>query len=176
MNSSGSSHVVLLTATFLAVISLYAYQRDAAPADDYALGPENHHASEEWRGVTFTASSVDRVAAIITQQAADGSHTHRRYVAWLGNSQLHTINQYKNGDHVAPYWFRTHLQAPDVVVPFGLSLPNASLQEHLVLSRYIQRHLDLSAMILELVYDDLREDDLRAEFPAILTDELRNDV
>jgi len=176
MASRCSSHVILLTAIFVAVIALYAHQRDAIPAEDFALGPENYHSVEEWNGTVFTGSTIEQISAVVAHHAADKSRIHRIFVAWLGNSQLHTINQYKNGDHLAPYWFRTLLQAPDYIVPLGISLPNASLQEHFVLSRYVQSQLNISAMILELVYDDLREDDLRREFAAILTSELKKDV
>jgi len=171
-----SSHVILLTAIFFAVVALYAHQRDAIPAEDLALGPENHHSWEEWRGTAFTASSIQQISAVLAHHAADASRKHKIFVAWFGNSQLHTINQYKTGDHLAPYWFRKLLHVPESIVPLGISLPNANLQEHFVLSRYVQSQLDISAMILELVYDDLREDDLRGEFTAILTDELRRDV
>ena len=49
-------------------------------------------------------------------------------------------------------------------------MPNANIQEHYILSRYVTRQFPVRMMILELCFDDLREDGLRLEFSALLSD------
>jgi hypothetical protein len=54
-------------------------------------------------------------------------------VLWLGNSQLHYINyinQSRAGGYVAPFWLRKASACPAATILLGVSLPNASLQEH----------------------------------------------
>lgn len=82
----------------------------------------------------------------------------------LALTRVRYINQFQAGDHIAPYWLRSALDCPDVRVPLGVSLPNANLQEHYVLVKYIMRRVDVSVLLLGLVFDDLREDGLRDEF------------
>lgn len=88
---------------------------------------------------------------------------------WLGNSQLHHINQFEPGDRLAPYWLRRAFRCPDTTVPLGFSLPNANLQEHYMIARYVSERVPLRVAILELVFDDLREDGLRNDFASMLT-------
>jgi hypothetical protein len=97
-------------------------------------------------------------------------------VVWLGNSQLHTINQFKPGDHLAPYWLIEVASCTDCFLPLGISLPNANMQEHYVLALDIIRQIPVKVMIIELCYDNLREDGLRDEFELMMNDELRGNL
>jgi hypothetical protein len=44
-----------------------------------------------------------------------------------------------------------------------------NLQEFLVLSRYAAGHMPINLLLMELVFDDLREDELRSDFNEMLT-------
>lgn len=80
---------------------------------------------------------------------------------WLGNSQLHAINQARPGDvSGARVLF-------DRMADYGLDLvtfsqPNANLQEHLILFEYLRTQLPIKLVLLPLVFDDTREDGIRA--------------
>lgn len=163
-------------AAVLAFVALYAYSQKRIVAEDFALGSENTHVFEQWNGDSFTASTVDDICSLVRREATNQEKTDKKYILWLGNSQLHTINQFKSGDHLAPYWLRADVARPDNFVPLGLSLPNANLQEHFIISEFVKSHLPLRALILEVVFDDLREDDLRDEFSAMLTPETRGKI
>jgi hypothetical protein len=93
----------------------------------------------------------------------------RPAVLWLGNSQLHAVNQHRPGDEpAAPVLFRVlAAQGRDLLT---FSLPNASLQEHLVLFAYLLPRLPLETLLLPLVFDDTRETGLRASIARALTD------
>ncbi len=155
----------LLVAVLLAFFALNLYATHKISTEHYALGASTVAHLDMWGTTIFTAPSVETIAAVVRERRAalaSGSTTEREYILWLGNSQLHAINQYRPGDHTAPYWLKTALKAPSDLWPLGFSLPNANLQEHQVVSQYVASHLPVRALVLELVFDDLREDGLRA--------------
>lgn len=138
-----------------------------------AKGEQNTSCGETFQGKVFTASSVQDIKAIVDKRQCDENRPlcvsgfHR--ILWLGNSQLHYINQYKKGDHLSPYWLRMADKDPACVEPLGFSLPNASFQEFLIISRYAVTRIPTNVVIIEMVFDDLREDGLRRDFDELLT-------
>lgn len=85
-----------------------------------------------------------------------------RSVLWLGNSQLHAINQWKNGEtNASAILFESLKKAGLDLITF--SQPNANLQEHDTLFEYLRQQLPVKVLILPLVFDDTREDGLRPE-------------
>jgi len=84
---------------------------------------------------------------------------------WLGNSQLHTINQPEDDDAVAPR------HASDVLGyrVYGLSLNNANIQEQLVVLHWALTRRKINWLILAACYDDLREDSLRSGLVDLVT-------
>ena len=153
----------LLTGLAIAAAMLLLY--DLRAKDDlFTANPSNQGRIEQWQGRDVTAFNPPGIRKLITSQAqsmASLLDCDRPAILWLGNSQLHFINQYRAGDHLAPYWLRKDL---DCAVPLGLSLPNANLQEMYVLEAVAARRLPVRAILLELCFDDLREDGLRSEF------------
>ncbi|MEW5771877.1 MAG: hypothetical protein AB1831_16175 [Pseudomonadota bacterium] len=172
-NTNGKMQFVRLLVALL-VMSLAAalYTREKIDAENFALGKENVHATEQYRGVAFTGSTIDAIKSIVDRDGTclDGQ---AKRVMWLGNSQLHTVNQYHHGQHLAPYWVRESAKDPNCFWPHGLSLPNANLQEYLALTAYVTSATRIDAAVLSLVFDDLREDGLRADFSAMMTDPMR---
>jgi hypothetical protein len=92
-----------------------------------------------------------------------------RSVLWLGNSQVHAVNQLGAGEtNAAPILFdRLRGVGLDLVT---FSQPNANLQEHLVLFEYLQQQLPLRMLILPAVFDDTREEGLRREVARLVGD------
>jgi hypothetical protein len=83
-------------------------------------------------------------------------------VLWLGNSQLHGVNQYKEGDQNSlEYLHDSLLQRGKYTVAF--SLPNANLQEHYVLLKYLGSRLKIDQLIIPVFFDDTRESGLRSD-------------
>jgi hypothetical protein len=90
-------------------------------------------------------------------------------VLLLGNSQLHALNQYKAGDQA------TSLLLFNKIKPRGLDLitfsyGNANIQEHSVLFTYLIDKLPIRTVLLSLVFDDTREDDVRQDVLDLLED------
>ena len=160
----------LLAGLVIAAVALPFYNRHAE-VENFALETSSHAPLGIWNGVNFTAYLVKDVKATILRHQAGHSSSSRCEpfsILWLGNSQLHLVNQFRQGDEVAPYWMRAGLSCPDVTVPFGFSLANANLQEHYVLATYAVARLPVRLILLELCFDDMREDGLRADFSGFL--------
>ncbi|GAB5522005.1 MAG: hypothetical protein RhofKO_42560 [Rhodothermales bacterium] len=82
-------------------------------------------------------------------------------VLWLGNSQLHGLNQPQEGDSTAVARFDAWLRARGHY-SVTLSQPNANLQEHYVLFELVREQLPLRLVLLPAVFDDTRETGLRS--------------
>lgn len=136
-NANGVAQFARLMVAFLIMLFVATlYTREKIDAENFALGKENAHSVEAEQGVAYTASSVRDIKFVVDRPVAcSGGQAIR--VMWLGNSQLHTINQKRSGQHLAPFWLRDAAKRPDCFWPNGLSLPNASFQEYLALTAYV---------------------------------------
>ncbi len=91
-------------------------------------------------------------------------------VLWLGNSQVHAVNQLQRGEtNAVPTLFDALKQQNLDLLTY--SQPNANLQEHYVLFEYLRSRLPLQILILPIVFDDLRELSLRDEIATFARDE-----
>ncbi len=146
--------------------------------EKFAEGAQNGCRIEQHEGVPYTACSVKDIKSLVEGRVGVGNDVRFKRILWLGNSQLHYVNQCREGDHLAPYWLRDTRSNPISLEPLGCSLPNATFQEFLVLSSYVAARITLHLLIVDLVFDDLREDGLRGDFSEILTpttiQEIRN--
>jgi hypothetical protein len=88
---------------------------------------------------------------------------------WLGNSQLHSINQLRANDEIAAY----HATRAAGLPVYCLSIPNASLREQAIVTAWAITVQKPRALIVPLVFDDLREGDPRAELSKLLTEPTR---
>lgn len=168
----------IFLAVILAYTFVYSYGKHEVVASDVALGPGTVSKVESWKGREFTSLTTAGMVSIVseTRKRLDEGNASSKIILWLGNSQLHAINQIKNDDHLAPYWLRTGLKCPDCVVPLGFSLPNSNYQEYLTIEQYVRAKIPLKAIILELAYVQIREDGVRSEFAAMMSPELQENI
>lgn len=87
--------------------------------------------------------------------------SNRPIVLWLGNSQLHTINQYKQTDKTAVAELHLLLENLNKYL-LALTQPNANLQEHYLLFLHLIDILPVETLILPVVFDDTREGGIRS--------------
>lgn len=92
-----------------------------------------------------------------------------RIALWLGNSQVHAVNQLREGQESAPPVLARRLRDHGVDL-LTFSQPNASLQEHYVLFEYLRHRTHLDMLVLAVVFDDLRETGLRPDVTRALED------
>lgn len=90
-------------------------------------------------------------------------------VLWLGNSQLHAINQFKETDRLASE-ILYHQFEEDGLDLLTISHPSANLQEHYVISEYAKARLNLNAVVVGIVFDDMREFGVRNDVANVLGD------
>ena len=127
---------------------------------DFALGYETQVYQPQLDGQSLHAiNEFSQFNAVVKGWESRGK---KRAVLWLGNSQLHAINQLKNGAKNSVEFLHNSLQPKDLDV-IGFSLPNASLQEHYVMYEYAVDKMPVDYLILPIFFDDLREDDIRAQ-------------
>jgi hypothetical protein len=176
---TNTSLIRFFAGVVVGLVAIHLYYAGPTDPGKIGLGAETIESQEAWQGQPITGPRVRTIRAIIDSVSASlaaQSQPGRPIVVWLGNSQLHGINQFKPGDHLAPYWLIEGANCPDCFLPLGISLPNANMQEHYVLELDIIRHIPVKAMILELCYDNLREDGLRDEFELMMNDGMRENL
>ncbi len=91
-------------------------------------------------------------------------------ILWLGNSQLHAINQPQPNDEVSPLILHKKLKKFGTYT-LTFSQPNANLQEHFLLFAHLIKKFPIETLILPLVFDDMREDVLRPNIISALEDQ-----
>ena len=91
-------------------------------------------------------------------------------VLLLGNSQLNGINQKKNEDFATSYYlFRNLKKKNHNLITFAL--PNGSFTEFLILFEYIISKVKIKKLVLPIVFDDLREGNIRKDISNFFVDE-----
>tara|TARA_B100001758_G_C18416994_1_gene621021 strand:- start:6720 stop:7847 length:1128 start_codon:yes stop_codon:yes gene_type:complete len=93
-------------------------------------------------------------------------------VLWLGNSQIHALNQYKEGQPAAPSILHNNLRR-DSLNLITMSFGNANLQEHMVQYAHIVNRLSLKYILLGIVFDDTREDGIRKNVYDFINEDLK---
>ena len=87
---------------------------------------------------------------------------HHKIALWLGNSQLHAVNQQQPNQLNAPPIAFKQLDNERIYL-MAFSQPNANVQEHFLTYLYLNQHRKISHLILPVVFDDFREDGIRPE-------------
>ncbi len=87
---------------------------------------------------------------------------NHKIALWLGNSQLHAVNQLQLNQLNAPPIAFKQLENKHIYL-MAFSQPNANLQEHFLTYLYLNQQRKISHLILPVVFDDFREDGIRPE-------------
>lgn len=132
--------------------------------EDVALGRETTTTKAVWRGQQINAWRIGDYQGVYRPNITFEPPSSGREWLWLGNSQMHSINQMKPGDRLAPEVASGIVGYPT----FALTIPNANLQEGLATVQWALTKRKPNWIIVPVVYDDLRENDLRSEFAALL--------
>lgn len=157
--------LALAAAVSVAVLT-FAYAGPGTQFEEMGLGPETTSLYARVDGHPIHCSGVEDAPACLAGFAARGA---RRAVLWVGNSQLHGVNQLKPGDQSAPALLFPRLSARGIDL-LAFSQPNANLQEHYVLFTWLRKRLPLELLLLPVVFDDLRETGVRFNLAPALQD------
>ena len=142
----------------LVAIGLSYWVASTAPTfEDLALGDATKSVYGRYDGDKIFCGSIDEASQCL------GPARRRslpKQVLWLGNSQLHAINQPKPDDVTAPVVLARRLRPQRIEVQ-AMSFPNASLTEFQLawLFQRQDRHVDV--LVVPLFLDDPREGTVR---------------
>lgn len=155
----------MLAGVVLAGVGIGYFHAHRVLGDQVALGEQTRRTDSVVNGVPMNSyTSPDAVARYRGDAWPKGEHE----AIWLGNSQIFAINQPTPDAQVAP-WHLSKLLGWNV---YGLNLPNANFQEFLVLQEFAFLRRSPDWVIMVLVFDDLREDNVRAEANVLYDDRL----
>ncbi|AFM24497.1 hypothetical protein [Desulfomonile tiedjei] len=93
----------------------------------------------------------------------------REAALWMGNSQIHAVNQLKPGqENASPLLFRALNKKGLDFLTF--SFPNSNFQEYYVFFEYLRPRLNLKVLILPVVFISFRETGIRDDIAKALND------
>jgi len=147
----------ILAGLLLAIGLSYWLASTAPNFEDLALGETTKSVFGSYEGDKIFCGSIDEAPECLDPAKRRALPAQ---VLWLGNSQLHAINQPKPDDVTAPIVLARRLRPNEVEVQ-AMSYPNASLTE-LTLAWAFQRqdrHIDV--LVVPLFLDDTREGSVR---------------
>ncbi|MFT3679158.1 MAG: hypothetical protein QM791_02725 [Ferruginibacter sp.] len=143
----------------LATGLLYYYKSSVRKAEEIGLGKGT---SSFYPVIDNYPVHIKSPAGISLYKEGWNRRGKKNVWLWLGNSQLHGVNQYQPGQYNTIQYFFDSLSVLNTEV-LGASYPNANLQEFLVSVLYYSQLLEIKQMIMPVFYDDMREDGIRDE-------------
>jgi hypothetical protein len=161
--------VALLVAVVLGMALVSFYNSRRIIPEELALGAAVQIKPGVWNGVPVNAHALPDYPKLYPPAPGRGGE---RLWLWLGNSQLHSINQLQKDDEVAPVHASRKMEFP----VFGLSVPNASLRDHYIIGAWALARSRPEWLIIPVVFDDLREYDLRPGYGPILDQATRQEL
>ena len=87
---------------------------------------------------------------------------YKKKIIWIGNSQLHAVNQPDSNAKLASYLVSETLQKKEIAI-VTFSAPNINFQEYLAVFNYVTNKVNIDYIILSLCFDDTREDNVRKD-------------
>ncbi|HMO61654.1 MAG TPA: hypothetical protein PKC39_09840 [Ferruginibacter sp.] len=148
-------HVLLPIAS--GIFLLYAFRNKVGTAEDIGLGKDTYRYYPYAGKYPIHLKSPRQLSQFTIGWKQRGEDS---VYLWLGNSQLHGINQYSPGQVNAVEALQQQLQPYNTEV-MGASYPNANMQELLVSALYFVPLLKVKALIVPVFFDDMREDNIR---------------
>lgn len=127
---------------------------------EFALGEDNMSFYGDINGRRVHCNGTDDKH--VCENAYNNMKKKLPVILHLGNSQLHVINQYNDGDEITSQILHKKF-IEDKMYYLTLSQANANFQEHFALLKHNIDRYPISVLVLPLVYDDLREDGVRYE-------------
>jgi hypothetical protein len=164
------SFVPLIVGTLLAAFLLnYALRGGDVNFEELGLGFNTKSVFAEVDGEPVHCDDFgdDRYDAALCLEAA--AERGGDMALWLGNSQLHGLNDQQEGETTAIPILRETLSQRGLDL-LTLSQPNATLEEHYLMFEHVRARLPLRLLILPVVMDDLREFGVRRGVAHVLGD------
>ncbi len=168
------SFTILITALIISFLFLQLFfgKTEKTKFEEFALGVETSTFLYSYKNYPIHITVLDSLDKFIKGWKSRGE---KDIILWLGNSQLHGINQFKPGDNTSPGYFYKNLENKNYDL-LAFSLPNANLQEHYLLFEYIRSILPVKELIIGVCFDDLRESGIRHDLVRITKEDFMAEV
>ncbi|TWU47521.1 hypothetical protein Poly51_53210 [Rubripirellula tenax] len=134
--------------------------------EEFALGAETTSFFPVHDGFPIHISKREEVPQWIAGWESRGERT---VVLWVGNSQLHAINQASADARPASIRVFSSLTKDDVDV-LTWSVPNANPQEHFLIFESVRSMLPIQQFVLPVVFDDFREVAVRSVLHPLMNE------
>ena len=136
--------------------------------EELALGQDTKSLYGEFEDLKIHCHDLNDYQECLSDYSKFGGS--KPIILWLGNSQLHSINDYREGQETASMILFGLAKEKNYYL-LTLSQPNANLQEHFIILSHLVKKLPIKYLILPVVFDDLREDDIRDSLQDIFLDD-----
>jgi hypothetical protein len=154
---------LVLSALLGAALTWFYFERRAMP-DQVALGHAVQIKPGFWNGTAINAHRLKDYPELFPPRDSGPLWL------WLGNSQLHSINQVREQDEIAPALASARVGLP----VFGLTLPNASMRELYLITGWALSRSQPQWLILAVSFDKMREYDIRTGFDKLVDEPSRD--
>jgi hypothetical protein len=154
------------SAAALTALSFYFVPEETNFEASATLGTESTPIFGSANGFPIHCSGSRDAEGCLAGQKLRGA---KQAALWLGNSQVHEVNQWQPGEtNASPLLFDSLGRHGLDLLTF--SLGNASLKEHYVMFEHLRQRMPLKVLILPVVFDDTREDGLRPDVADFVRD------
>ena len=167
-NIFNQNKLSILIGLLMGIFLLYFFLPNKASEvrfEEFALDKNTKSSRASAEGIKIHCRDLEDLSPCIEGYKIDKKNSS--VVIWLGNSQLHAINQYQLGNETAAPQIYRFLKKYDFHT-ITLSQGNANLQEHYLLFAYLLDQFPIKTLILPIVFDDMREDEIRPDIKSIL--------
>jgi hypothetical protein len=170
-NNSYKNSLSTFIGLFMGIYLIYFFslnKDEIIIAEELALGKNNKKVTNTVGGNVIHCNGPEDLDLCITGYKKIGENNS--VALWLGNSQLHAINEFQTGDETASVKLHRNLRKIGLH-KITISTPNANLQEHYLMFANSLYKFPVKVLILPMVFDDMREDIIRPSYKEILNDE-----
>lgn len=147
----------ILAGLVLAIGLGYGVAGSAPDFADLALGEDTKSVYGSYAGDNIFCGSIAEAPQCLGPARARGLD---RQLLWLGNSQLHAINQPRPGDATAPILLARR-ERPRGAEIQAMSFPNASLTEFYLAWLFHKADRPIDVLVVPVFLDDTREGEVR---------------
>ncbi len=131
--------------------------------EEFALGEGTSSCFARHDGYPIHTDNLEQ--QVVDSMITGWQQRGRKEVIFLfGNSQMHGINQYREG-HVS----YNHILFDSLQTQYDVlaqSVPNANMQEILYMFQFWNQKVKISSVVVPVFFDDMREDGIRFAFSA----------
>ena len=159
---------MILTIFILNFFNELGRSKDAL-AQEFALGSENTaYFAKNSNNHFFHCSDFDYQPISNCIKHYDLYYNSMPVILWLGNSQLHGINQASKGLTSAPEILHEKLLKDYFLLT--ISIPNINIQEQYLIYEYLKNFFNIKHVLLALSFDNMREDGIRPSLHDVAFD------